>query len=784
MPEYIRILGKGEIDMKQFTAKLTALASAAVLTASMLPRLPVTAAGTKLTVGKNGTYQTIGAAVSAAAAMKPAGESDRITIAIEPGTYREQLLINTPYLSFVNSDPGGGEVLVTWYYGIGYKYYSAASGGYYNANDAKSKSAKGTAQRWGTAVRLQSGARYFRAENITFENSFNRYVTDEEIADGVEATGETLTVQRTKSLNATAKSSTERAAAMCVEADGCEFYRCNFYSSQDTLYTGNLSYFKECVISGNTDYIFGAGDVVFEACELRFAGYSDNAAGGYITAARQQEKGYLFWNCTVTGNPQLKVTAGYFGRPWRDTAHVLFYHTTLQNENLINPVGWTKMSGVEPTQATFREYDTVLANGAKANTGSRTPGTVLSSCDATRESYLGGWTPYYFADGNGVTAAEIDDEECYRIRNVKSGLYLSADGANIVQSAAGTVWQPESAGGGYYRFRDTESGQYLDVNGEKADNGTNIGLYRESGSGAQLFQLTGSADGYEILTKASVNKSCIGVEAGSSYAGANVLEWERNGSDDQKWILEIYIVPMGGRLMQDIRVFDRENAADWSVADSAENGAAIFGDREVIFQNLPEALNGAEYIRTACDSKNYDGSLAQMTVVVPVTVYVAMDDRVSPVPAWLSDWTKTALEFDNDNNVHFVCYARELDAGESAELGTNGMKGSCVNYLVLAQPRAAVTVTEEITTTTSTETTTTTTGITSSEPVPAVLRGDVNCDEAVDVKDAVALARYVGNEEIALSAAGLSNAELDGTDGLTVDDLTMLLQGIAKLIEL
>ena len=778
--------------MNHHAARLTALTAVFVLTAALLPRMSAAAAGTTLTVGKNGTYQTVGEALQAAAARKPAGETERITVAIEPGTYREQLLINTPYLTFVNSNPNAGEVRLTWYYGIGYQYYSAAGSGYYSAEDARSKSAKGAPQRWGTAVRIQKDAAYFRAENITFENSFNRYMTNEEIADGVEVSGkEKITYQRRMGADVTCKQATERAAALCVEAERCEFSHCKFYGSQDTLYTEKQAYFRECLIQGNTDYIFGSGDVVFDACELRFAGYSDNAVGGYITAARQQSKGYLFWNCTVTGNPELRVGTGYFGRPWRDTAHVLFYQTTLQNGNLIQPAGWTSMSGVDPSQATFREYHTVLADGSGVNTGSRTPGTVLSSCDVTREDYFGGWVPYYLG-GTGVTAVNIPTEECYRLRNAGSGLYLTAAGDAAVQETSGSVWQLDNAGSGYYRLKDTVSGMYLDVTGGKADNGTIVGMYGESGSDAQLFKFTAADSGYVMRTKVSEDKSCVGIAEGSANTGARTVEWECIDAADQQWELEVAIVPIGGRLLRDITVFDRENAADWSVAEDAANGKPIFGDRAVVFQNLPAELTGAEYIRTACDSKRWEDTLAEMTAAEPVTAYIAMDSRVEPLPEWLSDWTRTALEFDNDDSVHFICYARELAAGDTVTLGRNGKKDYAVNYVVLAVPRAAetttvtTTATASFTTTTAAATTTAgeTTATTETVLLPVGMRGDVNCDAAVDVKDAVLLARFVGNDAVTLSKQGTANAELDGESGLSVRDLTLLLQGIAHIIAL
>lgn len=59
--------------------------------------------------------------------------------------------------------------------------------------------------------------------------------------------------------------------------------------------------------------------------------------------------------------------------------------------------------------------------------------------------------------------------------------------------------------------------------------------------------------------------------------------------------------------------------------------------------------------------------------------------------------------------------------------------------------------------------------------------GDINGDQKVDVKDAVLLARYVGNDGVELDAQAMANANVDGISSVTVDDLTYLLQCIAGL---
>ena len=367
--------------------------------------------GTNLYVkysGKSNNFNTIQQAVNKAASLKPNGEGSRVTIHIAPGKYREQVVVNTPYITFINDEPSKGTVTITWYYGIGYKYYSCNPNGYYDANYAKKKSSRYIAAKWGATVQLWQNAKYFKASNIIFENSFNRYMTSEEVKDGVtlanDAKASPITFKRTSSSDVKSRAATERAAAMTIEAPYSEFYACKFYSSQDTLYTGaSPSFFRRCVIEGQTDYIFGGANVVFDLCELRWKGYSGATYAGYITAARQSSSGsytgYLFNKCRVYGSSSnLPVTAGYFGRPWGATAKVMFINTTLQDKNMIHPAGWFSMSGVNPENvAGFKEYGTKLKDGSSVSLSQR-KGHKVSANDAAsinKKNYMNNWTPTY-----------------------------------------------------------------------------------------------------------------------------------------------------------------------------------------------------------------------------------------------------------------------------------------------------------------------------------------------------------------------------------------------------
>lgn len=409
---------------KTLSQRAVAVIAAVFVMLTMMMISPVVkeanAAGTDLYVGysgKSNNFSTVQAAVNKAASLNPTSENDRITIHIAPGTYREQVLINTPYITFVNDEPSKGDALITFYYGIGYKYYSvntSKNNGTYDASLASAKSQKNTPYRWGATVWLQNKAQYFKAKNIVFENSFNRYITKEELADGVELVGDTsvssISQVRNSSTDVQSKAATERAAAFAADAGYCEFLGCKFLSSQDTLYTGaSPQYYKNCHIEGQTDYIFGDSSAVFDSCELCWKGYSSNAAGGYITAARDDgnnDSGYLFSSCKVTKNPSLTVKTGYLGRPWRDTAKVMFINTTLQSSDCIDATGWYSMSGVQPENvAGFKEYGTKLSNGSAVDLSKR-KGHTISASDAEGiklTNYMKNWTPTYLNSSPGST---------------------------------------------------------------------------------------------------------------------------------------------------------------------------------------------------------------------------------------------------------------------------------------------------------------------------------------------------------------------------------------------
>lgn len=359
-------------------------------------------------VGSDKEYKTVQSAVDAAKNMERT-DGQRVTIKIDPGTYREQVYVTIPNITLESNGGNRDNTKITWYYGIGYKYYSTVNSLYDPYADYDKYGKGDVVSYWGAVVITSRDATGFNAKNICFENSFNKYMTEEEISDGVEVNGlQAIKVARKENTKVDTRTATERAAALVNYADKTEFLNCSFIGSQDTLYTCNTNYkayYKNCYIEGQTDYIYGNGDVIFDGCELNWCGYNGTEAGGYITAQSASADhpviaGYVFRNCIITGNKERSVVAGQFGRMWGAEATVNFINTQLEDPSYLGNEGWSAMT-VKPTDDTvkLKEYNTTY-NGEKIDTSKRVAGVVdsINPDDYTVDTVFvkNGWTPNYY----------------------------------------------------------------------------------------------------------------------------------------------------------------------------------------------------------------------------------------------------------------------------------------------------------------------------------------------------------------------------------------------------
>lgn len=180
-------------------------------------------------------------------------------------------------------------------------------------------------------------------------------------------TSATLTIQGSgfKAENLTVQNTAGpvgQAQAITVQADRTSFINCNLIGYQDTIYLwsdGRRSYFRNCLIVGRTDYIYGSGIAFFDACEIRSYG------GGWITAPatpQTQAYGFVFSNCDLTyalDSPRAGDDGALvrFGRPWHEYPKVAWLYCNMTE--MIHPEGWgdTWNMSYAPTSPLLHLYE-------------------------------------------------------------------------------------------------------------------------------------------------------------------------------------------------------------------------------------------------------------------------------------------------------------------------------------------------------------------------------------------------------------------------------------------
>lgn len=143
-------------------------------------------------------------------------------------------------------------------------------------------------------------------------------------------------------------------------------------------------------------------------------------------------------------------------------------------------------------------------------------------------------------------------------------------------------------------------------------------------------------------------------------------------------------IPMSGKLISNLTVYDEANMANWSIVENLSEDMLVYGDRDNVYSTVPKQVKGAEYIKLACDSKAYTEDLASFTAAEDITVYVGFDSRITAIPSWAQTWTKTSLTLGNNKGVIFNLYSLSVKKGEKVTLGTNGQTSGCVNYVAFA----------------------------------------------------------------------------------------------------
>lgn len=354
-----------------------------------------------------GDYDTLNEASDAILGMqnRPEGEAGRVTINLTSDVF-EQVVMAAPYVTL----KGNGHT-ISWYYGVGTKYYSIdPATGLYNKTLAMDRysSEEGNGSLWGGVFIVRGNN--FVAENTTFLNTYNYYLTEAEKTD---IAGSNLSVDRlAEGADVSDYKFKERSNAFYIEADNIEVFNCSILSSQDTLGRngsanyGYHAYFNGCTIGGNVDYICGEFAAVFDNCKLQWKTYkndeNNNAKIGYIVAPKTSP--YVFRNCEVTtdGAHGDIAVLGKYGRTWGANSNASFIEC--ETNGYIDSEGWGEMSNGEKASAIFNEYNNTNKGEAFVTTGctNSTLDAVVNYIDLENvsavDTVLGTWKPVHYKE--------------------------------------------------------------------------------------------------------------------------------------------------------------------------------------------------------------------------------------------------------------------------------------------------------------------------------------------------------------------------------------------------
>lgn len=178
----------------------------------------------------------------------------------------------------------------------------------------------------------------------------------------------------------TAGPKNHQAVALKVSSDMAVFYRCSFKGYQDTLYVhSNRQFYRDSVIYGTVDFIFGDASVVFQNCDIVVRKPMAHQSN-YITAQGRddpnQPTGISIHNSRVGPTSDLAQFKGsfktYLGRPWKKYSRTVFLKSDL--DGLIDPKGWAEWSGSFGLSTLYYGEYMNIGNGAPTENRVNWPG--------------------------------------------------------------------------------------------------------------------------------------------------------------------------------------------------------------------------------------------------------------------------------------------------------------------------------------------------------------------------------------------------------------------------
>ena len=305
-------------------------------------------------VAGEATYHTVARALEAA----PESSPTPFIILIRNGRYHEKLTVDKPNIT-LRGESRNGTVLT------------------FDAHADTPQPGGGTYGTSGSST-LRVAAPDFHAQHLTIENAFDFR------ANAAKPAGDPTRSRNTQAVALMLDRGSDRAAITDCVISGW----------QDTLFANaGRAWFHDCIILGQTDFIFGAGTAVFDDCDIVSRG------AGYITAPSTpplQLYGFVFYGSRLgRESDRVKPNTVALGRPWHPSSNpnvnpsAVFIDCNLDDHILVE--GWAPMGGNAPEAARFYEYRD-HGVGAVSNPARRTLNDAEFARYAVHE-VLAGWTP-------------------------------------------------------------------------------------------------------------------------------------------------------------------------------------------------------------------------------------------------------------------------------------------------------------------------------------------------------------------------------------------------------
>ena len=223
--------------------------------------------------------------VAEALALAPTKSGETFRILLDDGRYVEKLIVDKPNIEIRGASQSGTVI-------------SYADSGGSLGPDGMPLGTPGS-------YTMKVTAADFSVTELTIENAFD-YAANLQLAD-----------DDPKKIR-----DSQGVALMLAEgSDKAQFDNVTFAGNQDTLFVdAGRSYFKDVRIIGHVDFIFGAGQAVFERATIEARNRPGKDPTAYLTAPSthiSQPFGFLFVECRLVRHDD-DVPAGSvrLGRPW------------------------------------------------------------------------------------------------------------------------------------------------------------------------------------------------------------------------------------------------------------------------------------------------------------------------------------------------------------------------------------------------------------------------------------------------------------------------------------